>query len=424
MVNGESGISFGSEKPFKVLLVEDMASDADLIIRFLKRENVPFTFLRVWDREAYVTGLDEFDPDIIISDCILPQFNGMEAFHILKEQNRTIPFVLMSGSISEKLLTQYMKEGIDEYILKDNLLRLPSAIEKVMNKNKIDKLNLDLNNTNVRLQRAYDDLKDSIHYAEKIQIATLPDTAALRSAFPESFILYKPKDILSGDFFWFERKDDQFFIAVADCTGHGIPGALLSIMGSNLLNEAFFVKKVTRPAEILNRLNKRVRKILKHDKSLLHDGMDIILCSINLNTNVIEFAGANRSLYITNKGQCREMGTDRVAIGENEDSDYTNHSVNLEIGDRIFLFTDGFADQFSAKSNKKMTKKRLVPLLTKTSLLDIVNQEKIVNSFFEEWKGNKEQVDDVLLVGMEIGKQVSKLADNDIANQLNSTFLT
>jgi sigma-B regulation protein RsbU (phosphoserine phosphatase) len=390
------------ERPLKVLLIEDVASDAELIIRFLERESATYTFSRVWNKNAYLDKLDNFDPDVIISDCILPHFSGMEAFHLLKAQNRKIPFVLISGSISEKLLTQYLKEGIDEYILKDNLLRLPSAIENVFNKSRIEKLNVELDQTNKKLNEAYNDIKDSINYAEKIQKATLPDQAGLKATFPKSFIFFQPKDVLSGDFYWFEKKDDRFYIAVADCTGHGIPGALLSIMGSNLLNEALMIKKIGRPSAILTRLNKRVRKILKHNKTLLRDGMDIVVCSIDLNNSLIEYAGANRSLYIINKEGCREIGADRVSIGEADQTDYTNHLINLEKGDRLFLFTDGFADQFSGKSNKKMTKRRLLPLLAKTSRLDIFAQEKLVRSFFEDWKGDKEQVDDVLLIGIEI----------------------
>ncbi len=405
------------ESPLKILLVEDLDSDADLIIQYLKRENVSFTFIRVWRKDTFVKSLLEDKPDIVISDFTLPQFSGIEAFHLLRAQDADIPFILISGSISEKLLTQYMKEGIDEYIIKGNLLRLPSAIRNVMNKNKIERLNHELDATNKKLKDAYNDMKDSINCAQKIQSAMLPDIAALHHTFPGSFVSFKPKDILSGDFFWFEKKENRFFIAVADCTGHGVPGALLSIMGNNLLSEALNIKKLTQPAEILNRLNKRVRRILNHNKTHLHEGMDIVFCSIHLDTNVVEYAGANRPLYIMKKGGgCTEIRANKMSIGEIENATFVNHTINLAAEDRIFLFTDGFADQFSSKNDKKMTKKRLLPLLTKTSLVDIDMQEKIVNSFFEEWKGNKEQIDDVLLVGIELNSRLFTIPLHQVAS--------
>ncbi|MBI2271482.1 MAG: SpoIIE family protein phosphatase [Bacteroidetes bacterium] len=386
----------------KILIVEDQEADAEMIKRFLAKQNIAFSILRVWQEGSFVKALEEYRPDIIFSDCVLPQFSGIEAFCILRRQYQNIPFILISGSISEGKLAEYLKEGIDEYILKSNLLRLPSAIENVINKKKLERLNAKLDIANKRIESAYKDIKDSINYAQKIQSASLPNVNVLKDAFPGSFISYKPKDVLSGDFFWFKRKGNKFFIAVADCTGHGVPGALLSMMGSNLLHEIVNKREVSHPADILNQLNKGVRKILNHDKTSLQDGMDIVLCSIDLETNIAECAGANRPLYVVRKGEFNEIAADKTAIGQAENTMYANHVLYLEANDRIFLSTDGYADQFNDKSAKKISKKRLISLLTKSCYIPIDVQEQIINSFFDEWKGKQEQIDDVLLLGIEI----------------------
>ncbi len=387
----------------KIVLVEDSDSDADLLIRFLKEEKIDFSYVRVWEINGFIKALSEFAPDLIISDHTLPQFNGMEAFRIMKNENKNIPFVLVTGTVSEKLLTQYMKEGISDYILKDNLLRLPSAIENVVNKKQIEKLYNELAIASEELKSAHSSIKDSINYAKIIQEASFPDQSILKSAFPKSFILFKPKDVLSGDFYWFNKLENKFYIAVADCTGHGVPGALLSMMGNNLINEAVNIRKLSQPSEILDRLNKQVRKILKQDTTLLRDGMDIAFCSFDLENKTMSYAGANRSLFIVRERKLLEYKPDKMAIGElHGNKKYTNNNIDIQQGDKIFIFSDGFSDQFHFKTDKKMTSKRMKELLTKSTRLPSEHQEYILNTYFDEWKGNKEQVDDVLLVCIEI----------------------
>jgi CheY-like chemotaxis protein len=182
----------------KILLVEDSETDADLLFRFLKKEKIEFSHSRVWNKDGFIKALNDEEHDIIISDQSLPQFSGMEAFRISKNENKDIPFILVTGTVSEKLLTEFAKEGIDDYLLKENLLRLPSAIKHAISKKKIEQLHK-------KLEIAHKDINDSIHYAKKIQNSMLPDTAMLQDNFPESFILFKPKDVLSGDFYWFKK---------------------------------------------------------------------------------------------------------------------------------------------------------------------------------------------------------------------------
>lgn len=382
------------EDVLKILLVEDTESDTDLLIRFLKKE-IDLSYLRVDDRDAFIKALEENECDLIIADQVLPQFSGIEAFRLSKGKN--IPFILITGSVSETLLIEFAKEGIDDYILKNNLLRLPSAIKNAINKKKIERLHQELKIT-------HENIKNSISYAKIIQEAMLPEELVLHNNFPGSFIFYKPKDILSGDFYWLKKVEDVFSFAVADCTGHGIPGALLSMMGFNILYEAVSTKKISQPSHILDRLNNQVRRILKHGATTLNDGMDIAFCTIDLKNKNMMYAGANRPLFIEREKKLIEFKPDKISIGgiDNNEIQFTNHSISIKTGDRIFLFSDGYTDQFSEKTDKKITMKRLRELFLQSSNLPFDEQKEFIISFFENWKGNQEQTDDVLVMCIQI----------------------
>jgi serine phosphatase RsbU (regulator of sigma subunit) len=382
----------------KILLVEDSESDADLLIRFLKKQNIDFSYLRVWNKDMFINEIKINNYDLIIADHTLPQFSGMEAYRLSKSTNRNTPFILVTGTVSEKMLTEYAKEGIDDYLLKENLLRLPSAIEKVISKKKIEELNN-------KLEAAHKDIKDSINYAKKIQNAMLPDTALFSETFPESFGLFKPKDTLSGDFYWLKKEENAFFIAAADCTGHGIPGALMSMVGIEKLNHA--VDKSEEPSEILKQLNKSIEIALC--QSTLHEhsqnGMDIALCSFNKENGILKFAGANRPLWIIREGniEVEEIKGTKKAIGGLTTGlglNFDNHEIQLERGDTFYIFTDGFADQFGGEQNKKLTSKRFKQILLDIHHQPMHQQENFLSNFIEEWKAGTEQVDDILVIGV------------------------
>jgi serine phosphatase RsbU (regulator of sigma subunit) len=391
------------EDNLKILLVEDSDTDADLLIRYLKKELIAFSYVRVWIKDNFVKALDEFQPDLIISDHSLPQFHGMEAFQILKSKKKNIPFILITGTVSEKLLTEYMKEGIDDYILKDNLLRLPSAIENVVNKKKIENLHNKLTLANSKLESAYSDIKDSINYASFIQRAILPTDDELEKVFAEFFIFYKPKDVVSGDFYSFTEKDGKIIIAVVDCTGHGVPGAFMSMIGNDQLNHIILEKEITMPAGILMELNKGVKKALKQkDKTAGHrDGMDIAICSIDYKTSCFEFAGAMRPLLYMN-GELKEIKADKAPIAGNthEEYEFTNHVIPFKKGEIIYLSSDGYVDQFGGKKGRKFMTRNFKKLLTSIHSKSMKEQGEIIDKTFEEWRGNLEQVDDVLIMGI------------------------
>ncbi len=255
------------------------------------------------------------------------------------------------------------------------------------------------------LEQKNRNILDNLHYAQRIQSAILPEIGLIYQTLTDSFIFYRPKDIVSGDFYTFSQKEGKVVIAAADCTGHGVTGAFLSMIGVSLMNQLVNERGYTQPAEILNHLNSGIVNALQQNTSDLSDGMDIAICTFDLNKRQLEFAGANRPLYLIRNGKFEEVKADKLAIGGfrlKPNALFTNHQMELEQGDIIYLFTDGFADQFGGESGKKMLSKRLRELLISMQAMSMREQEIRLSGFFDEWKGTNEQVDDVLLIGIRV----------------------
>lgn len=252
------------------------------------------------------------------------------------------------------------------------------------------------------------DITASIQYAKRIQGAVLPELDFIYHHLPQSFVFYRPKDIVSGDFYWFAEKDGKKIMVCADCTGHGVPGALMSVIGHNLLNQIILEKSITEPDEILNRLNTGVMTALKqgqHEEDT-RDGMDIAICVFQENSHELHFAGALRPLIlIRNNGTLTKVDSDRFPIGGNlmdGENKYTLHKIILEPGDMLYMFSDGYADQFGGVKGKKFMVKNLLGLLLKISHLSLAEQAKQLEETFDGWKEDFAQVDDVLVVGIRI----------------------
>ena len=253
------------------------------------------------------------------------------------------------------------------------------------------------------------DITDSIEYAKKIQNSILPGIDTIKKSLPQSFIFFLQKDIVSGDFYWFTRKDDIAVIAAVDCTGHGVPGAFMSLIGYNLLNQIVNEKNSIDPAGILNELNKEVLKALYRNNpdNTSKDGMDISICTINLKTKEILFAGAMRPLYLFGKNGFKEIKGDKIAIGTNEEDrkngiNFTTHSMQANKGDVFYICSDGYADQFGGINGKKMMTKNFKKMLSEIYTLPFEEQHELIMKYHRQWKGDFEQVDDILVIGFSI----------------------
>lgn len=251
------------------------------------------------------------------------------------------------------------------------------------------------------------DITDSIIYTRKIQDAVLAPIASLKNYFPDSFIYYQPKDIVSGDFYWFGKRGEKIVVAAADCTGHGVPGAFMAMLGNTLLNEIVNEKGIMVPSVVLELLRAGIINALKQDKerSDTKDGMDIALICFDKLNNTLEYAGAKNPLYIIRNNELNEIKADRFPVGvysKDELQQFRNHSQKVQTNDCIYIFTDGIADQFGGAEEKKFKYARLRELLLKICPLEMSAQKNNLQDVFENWKNGFEQVDDVLVIGIRI----------------------
>ena len=254
-------------------------------------------------------------------------------------------------------------------------------------------------------------ITDSIRYAKRIQNAILPPDKYVKELLPNSFILYRPKDIVSGDFYWMTKKNNLVIYAAVDCTGHGVPGAFMSIVGNNQLNYAIDVKKARDASTILDHLNRGVVDTLREKgnesvgMSGVKDGMDIALCVIDTKNMKLQFAGANNPLCLVRDGEMIQIKGNKMAIGGNFEDElpkFTNHEMDLKKGDVIYTFSDGYPDQFGGQDGRKFMVKKFRELLLEIHKNPIEEQEKILNDKLEKWRGKEEQVDDIIIIGVKI----------------------
>jgi serine phosphatase RsbU (regulator of sigma subunit) len=257
------------------------------------------------------------------------------------------------------------------------------------------------------LEQKNKEIIDSITYAKRIQDAMLTSESyiaeGIRKLNAENFIVFKPKDIVSGDFYWFHIDNNVLYYMTADSTGHGVPGGFMSMLGINLLSEIVIERKIKDPGTILNQLRDEIIRSLKTDEGYSMDGMDAVLCKIDIEKQTLEYASANNSIYHVRNGELSEYKSQKMPVGYMENFvPFKTVSLNLEKGDVIYTFTDGFADQFGGEKGKKFKYSQLKNKLISISKQPLNEQKKILDTTFENWKGELEQVDDVCVIGFKI----------------------
>ena len=246
-------------------------------------------------------------------------------------------------------------------------------------------------------------LTDSLIYAQRIQDALLPSEAYFRKHFRDSFIFFKPKDIVSGDFYWIGEKGDKIFVVAADCTGHGVPGALMSVIGMEIIGKAINEVNIESPSQILEILSKALEKTFTSEKNIgtiIRDGMDIGLCQIDKLQKKMVFAGAFFPLYLIRDNSLTEIKGDKISIGLNPKGiPYTDNEIDLMENDIFYIFSDGYVDQFGGSENKKFMYRRFRFLLTKIHSFSVEDQKSILEEEFRGWMGSNVQVDDIMVIG-------------------------
>ncbi len=251
---------------------------------------------------------------------------------------------------------------------------------------------------------------DSLIYAQRIQEALLPSETYFRKHFEDSFILFKPKDIVSGDFYWIGEKGEKIFVVAADCTGHGVPGALMSMIGLEIVEKTINEDNIEIPSKILAVMNKGLEKTFSREKNIgtiIRDGMDIGLCVIDRKRKKVEYAGAFLPLYLIRDGSLVEISADKIIIGMNpEGLPYTDHELDLLDDDIFYIFSDGYVDQFGGSENRKFMYRRFRYLLMTIHNFPVNDQKAILEENIKTWMGVNEQVDDMMVIGFRplIGK--------------------
>lgn len=248
------------------------------------------------------------------------------------------------------------------------------------------------------------DLIDSINYSQRIQQAILPDQKTEESLLKNGFVLYKPKHIVSGDFYWLHKNENKLYLAVIDCTGHGVPGALLTMLAYNAINKAVLEKELTDPTLILDDMNTDIKAALKQNKhNPIQDSMEVAFVCFDTATGQLLFSGANLSFTYIQNGELKIAAGGKCSVGSVQDGVIElpkTHTINFAPGDSFYLYTDGYADQFGGAKGKKFKYKQLEQLLLANYTRPAAEQYNCLNGAFESWRGNLEQVDDVTIIGV------------------------
>lgn len=402
----------------KVLIVDDDLTNLKIIEAILHNETI---------NKTLNTGINiiketiEFKPDVIILDIMMPDKDGYECLKELTLHDLTsdIPIIMLSAKIEHEDVKKSLNNGAFEYVKKpvdsaELLSKLRAAI-KIHEKNK-----------EIKEYKSYANVHESLLHARRIQNSFLPDKEQRRKLFPTLEILFLPKEIVSGDFYWMNEIDDKKMLFLGDCTGHGVPASMISIMGFTLLNKNINYKKETDPSKILSFLTKEINNILNSkDSFTMYDGMDAGLIVFEKNNNNLFFAGARMDLFIVSKRknilhngknlhpiqsdnniQLFKISSDVFSIGkESIGNIFNKHHIKIEKGDRIFLWTDGVYEQLGSNENykiKKYSKRKFFDFFIKIQNLSINKQKTLIAKEIEEWKGDIDQLDDITFMGLEI----------------------
>lgn len=343
-------------------------------------------------------GNDEIGDMAIAVNKLVTNFEKTKEFSInVGAGNFNIPF---------EPLSDHDEMGKALLRMRDDLLSYRSEMEQKVRAQtqEIRRQKEEVEIQKEKVTALYIDLQSSIDYAQRLQETILPNDASIKRMFPDSFVFFRPKATVSGDFYWFKELGGKKVFAAADCTGHGVPGAFMSLVGHNVLNTV--TKVFTKPSQILNNANRLAVDVLRpiDGETYMRDGMDIALCTIDQRAMTLEFSGAHNPVYIIRNGELITVESDPFSIGSyiNNEREFTNHNVNLKEGDCLYIFSDGYADQFGGPKGKKFMRKRFRELLMEISHLPMPEQKWRLMDTLDRWQGNQEQVDDILVIGIRI----------------------
>ncbi len=319
----------------------------------------------------------------------------------------TLQILTFSIGLSERInLLKKSKEVAQRRII--DQLKENAALKDKVNReleDKVQERTFEIQAQKEQIERQNKEIKYSFDYAKKIQNTVLPGNEVFETLFGEHFIFFKPRDIVSGDFYWISQNGTKIVLTAADCTGHGVPGSLMSMLGITMLHEIVNEKNVTHTEEILNQLRLSIARTLKQEGKIgeQKDGIDMALVIYDTKTRKLEFSGANNPIYIVRNGEMLEYKGNNMPVAFYEKmSDFTRYTIDMKQGDRVYMFTDGFPDQFGGPQGKKFKYRPFKDLLLEVHERPMEEQHKILSLIFDEWKGDLSQIDDVLVIGLRL----------------------
>ncbi len=353
-------------------------------------------------------------------DCILLRLDAADFYRIMGSSTEILKGIIkilinrLNIQNSELIDTLKRREAELTRLVDERTKDLQNAMHEISAKN--EALEKSFNEISVQksiIEEKNRNITESIEYAKTIQKSILPLSEQVKSVLPDSFILYRPKDVISGDFYFFhsqkyqtgDEKDNIAVIAAIDCTGHGVPGAMMSMIGSAILNETVGEKRILIPSEILSELHKAIRYALNQENTKSRDGMDLSLCMIDLRRKILNFSGARNSLYyVENDTVVRIRGTKKSIGGvqKEEERIFESHTLPIENPLCFYITTDGYLDQFGGENREKFSQERFKNLILEIHALPMNEQKKIFEERISQWMGDHEQIDDMLLIGVKV----------------------
>jgi sigma-B regulation protein RsbU (phosphoserine phosphatase) len=410
---------------FKILIVDDIPKNIQILGAVLTESGYNVEFATNGE-DAIQWALNEAF-DLILLDVMMPEMNGFEVCSLLKSLEKTyeIPIIFLTAKNDTDSILKGFKVGAVDYISKPfNADELLVRVNTHINLRYTQKM---LHLKNLELIKKNQQVEDSVNYASRIQQAALPQPFQLKEILPEHFLLYKPRDIVSGDFYWIKKLDNQILVTVGDCTGHGVPGAFMSLLGLSFLNEIVYEGANLSSSNILSLLGEKIIKLLKvsYEELIVRDGIDIAFCLIDYDSYKMQFASANSTALIVREGDFLSdeiISPNKIFVDEKNSvsmlqlsgtksmigstvrlQDITNQIIQLKPNDLIYMFSDGFFDQLGGNKNRRYTKKRFVKLIQSLFNLSLEAQCKICEEEFINWtKDSFPQLDDIIILGFKI----------------------
>jgi sigma-B regulation protein RsbU (phosphoserine phosphatase) len=384
-----------------ILIVDDNVRNLQVLGGFLKNEGLVAEF--AIDGISAIDWLEKKKFDLILLDIMMPGMDGFEVCCRIKNNPAIadIPVIFITAKSDSESIIKGFNSGAVDYITKpfiqsELLARVKTHLNIIKSKEQIVQ---DLN----KIEEKNKNINSSIEYARNIQNAVLSTSEFNLKYLPEHFILNSPKDILSGDFYWINNIREQVIFAVMDCTGHGVPGALMSILGVTLLNETILHENILQPDKILESLRRKLIFSLGQRQAIINvkDGIEGSVINYDHESGILKFAGTLNPIIHIHDHEINEIRGDRIPIGFYEKvATFSLKTLNIKKGDIIYLFSDGYMDQFGGPEFKKIMSKRFKELLLKVHNLPLISQKTEIFDYLVQWKGDREQTDDILVVGI------------------------